>query len=140
MRRPTVVDAHYARDEAICIGSGPRKDYLNIERIIQAAQSSQAEAIHPGYGFLAKIRFFQAVHASGLVFVGLHHRYYRYGQQGHRPPDHEGGWNSRIPGTEVLRMAGKAGDCGGFCRKAPFPDYGQGGRRRRREESGRLTT
>ena len=41
-------------DEAVCIGSGPRRDYLNIERIIQAAQRTQAEAIHPGYGFLAE--------------------------------------------------------------------------------------
>jgi len=37
-------------DEAICIGSGPRKDYLNVDRIIQAAKATGAEAIHPGYG------------------------------------------------------------------------------------------
>ncbi len=58
-------------DEAVCIGSGPRRDYLNIERIIQAAQSSQAEAIHPGYGFLAENpAFSKQCTEAGLVFVG----------------------------------------------------------------------
>ncbi|SPF46338.1 Pyruvate carboxylase subunit A [Syntrophobacter sp. SbD1] len=58
-------------DEAVCIGSGPRRDYLNIERVIQAAQSSQAEAIHPGYGFLAENpAFAKQCTEAGLVFVG----------------------------------------------------------------------
>jgi pyruvate carboxylase subunit A len=58
-------------DEAICIGSGPRRDYLNIERVIQAAESSQAEAIHPGYGFLAENpEFSKQCTQAGLVFVG----------------------------------------------------------------------
>jgi len=58
-------------DEAVCIGSGPRRDYLDIERIIQAAQSSQAEAIHPGYGFLAENpAFSKQCTEAGLVFVG----------------------------------------------------------------------
>ena len=58
-------------DEAVCIGSGPRKDYLNIDRIIQAAKSAGAEAIHPGYGFLAENpNFSQECTRAGLVFVG----------------------------------------------------------------------
>jgi acetyl-CoA carboxylase biotin carboxylase subunit len=58
-------------DEAVCIGSGPRKDYLNIERIILAAQSSHAEAIHPGYGFLAENPVFsKQCTQAGLIFVG----------------------------------------------------------------------
>lgn len=58
-------------DEAICIGSGPRRDYLNIERLIQAAQRSQADAIHPGYGFLAENPVFpRQCTEAGLVFVG----------------------------------------------------------------------
>lgn len=58
-------------DEAVCIGSGPRRDYLDIERIIQAAQSSDAEAIHPGYGFLAENpEFPQKCTEAGLVFIG----------------------------------------------------------------------
>jgi acetyl-CoA carboxylase biotin carboxylase subunit len=58
-------------DEAICIGSGPRRDYLNIESIIRAAKSSGAEAIHPGYGFLAENpNFSKQCTEAGLVFVG----------------------------------------------------------------------
>ncbi|HYA41119.1 MAG TPA: acetyl-CoA carboxylase biotin carboxylase subunit [Syntrophobacteraceae bacterium] len=58
-------------DEAVCIGSGPRRDYLNIERMIRAAQSSHAEAIHPGYGFLAENPSFSRRCAeAGLVFIG----------------------------------------------------------------------
>jgi len=58
-------------DEAVCIGTGPRRDYLDIDRIIQAAQSSQAEAIHPGYGFLAENpAFSKRCIEAGLVFIG----------------------------------------------------------------------
>lgn len=58
-------------DEAICIGSGPRKDYLSVERIIQAAKSIGAEAIHPGYGFLAENpNFSRECNEAGLVFIG----------------------------------------------------------------------
>jgi acetyl-CoA carboxylase biotin carboxylase subunit len=58
-------------DEAICIGSGPRKDYLNIERIIQAARTTGAEAIHPGYGFLAENpNFSKQCTEAGLAFIG----------------------------------------------------------------------
>lgn len=58
-------------DEAICIGSGPRKDYLNIDRIIQAAQSTGADAIHPGYGFLAENPEFPLkCTEAGLAFIG----------------------------------------------------------------------
>jgi acetyl-CoA carboxylase biotin carboxylase subunit len=58
-------------DEAVCIGSGPRKDYLNVERIIQAAHNCHAEAIHPGYGFLAENpAFAKQCTEAGLVFVG----------------------------------------------------------------------
>ncbi len=58
-------------DEAICIGSGPRKDYLSIERIIHAAKTTGAEAIHPGYGFLAENpSFSKECTDAGLVFVG----------------------------------------------------------------------
>ncbi|MGP7977230.1 MAG: biotin carboxylase N-terminal domain-containing protein, partial [Desulfobaccales bacterium] len=37
-------------DEAVCIGAGPRKDYLDIGKIIEAARETGAQAIHPGYG------------------------------------------------------------------------------------------
>ncbi len=59
-------------DEAIEIGPAPATDsYLNIERVIEAAQTSQAEAVHPGYGFLSENpRFAAAVESSGLAFIG----------------------------------------------------------------------
>jgi acetyl-CoA carboxylase biotin carboxylase subunit len=58
-------------DEAILLGNGPRCDYLNIEKIIQAAKKSGACAIHPGYGFLAENPFFaKACAAAGIVFIG----------------------------------------------------------------------
>ena len=58
-------------DEAVCIGPGPRKDYLNIAKIITAAQQTGAQAIHPGYGFLAENPDFpEACTAAGLVFIG----------------------------------------------------------------------
>lgn len=58
-------------DEAICLGPGPRLDYLNIQRIIDAARKTGAQAIHPGYGFLAENPDFpEACTAAGLVFIG----------------------------------------------------------------------
>lgn len=58
-------------DEAICVGPGPRKDYLNIEGIIGAAMKTGAQAIHPGYGFLAENPdFSKACTDAGLVFIG----------------------------------------------------------------------
>jgi acetyl-CoA carboxylase biotin carboxylase subunit len=58
-------------DEAVYIGSGPRKDYLSVERIIQAAQATGAEAIHPGYGFLAENpHFSRECTEAGLTFIG----------------------------------------------------------------------
>jgi acetyl-CoA carboxylase biotin carboxylase subunit len=59
-------------DESICIGPpNSAQSYLNIPRIISAAEITDAEAIHPGYGFLAEnIEFAQICHDCGIVFVG----------------------------------------------------------------------
>ena len=59
-------------DEAMHIGaSPPRESYLNVEKIIDAAKRTNAEAIHPGYGFLAEnADFAQAVNDAGIVFIG----------------------------------------------------------------------
>ncbi len=58
-------------DEAVCIGPGPRKDYLNIDKIIQAARDTGAQAIHPGYGFLSENPDFpEACDRAGVVFIG----------------------------------------------------------------------
>jgi geranyl-CoA carboxylase alpha subunit len=59
-------------DAAVCIGAGPVTDsYMSTDRILQAAQQSSAQAVHPGYGFLSENpTFAQAVLDAGLVFVG----------------------------------------------------------------------
>ena len=59
-------------DEAICIGEGPPlESYLNIPRIIAAAEISNADAIHPGYGFLAEnAQFSRICKENGFCFIG----------------------------------------------------------------------
>lgn len=67
-------EAKYVRlaDESVCIGPAPVKDsYLNMPAIIAAAEVTDAEAIHPGYGFLAESAdFAERVEKSGFVFIG----------------------------------------------------------------------
>lgn len=59
-------------DEAVCIGPAPStKSYLNVPAIISAAEITRAEAIHPGYGFLAEnADFAERVESSGFKFIG----------------------------------------------------------------------
>ncbi len=59
-------------DESVCIGSPyPAGSYLNISAVIAAAEISHADAIHPGYGFLAEnAHFAEIVKACGMVFIG----------------------------------------------------------------------
>lgn len=59
-------------DESICIGPARASDsYLNIPNILSAAEITGAEAIHPGYGFLAEnAKFAEICQNSGLVFIG----------------------------------------------------------------------
>lgn len=67
-------DAPYLRlaDRAVCIGPAPaRESYLNIPRLIAAAEITEAEAIHPGYGFLAERADFAAIcRDCGIEFIG----------------------------------------------------------------------
>ena len=87
-------------DEAICIGSGPRKDYLSIERIIQAAKATDADAIHPGYGFLAENpTFSKQCTDAGLVFVGP-------------PPDVISDMGSKVIARRIMIDAGHSRDPG----------------------------
>ena len=59
-------------DESVCIGPAPsRESYLNIPAIISAAEVTDSEAIHPGYGFLSEnADFAERVEKSGFVFIG----------------------------------------------------------------------
>ena len=61
-------------DEAICIGPRePAESYLNVPRIISAAEVAGADAIHPGYGFLAENeQFAEICRSSGVEFIGPH--------------------------------------------------------------------
>ncbi|RDE50489.1 MAG: acetyl-CoA carboxylase biotin carboxylase subunit [Candidatus Accumulibacter meliphilus] len=67
-------DAKYVRlaDESVCIGPPPSAlSYLNIPSIISAAEVTDSEAIHPGYGFLSEnADFAERVESSGFVFIG----------------------------------------------------------------------
>ncbi len=67
-------DAKYVRlaDESVCIGPAtPRDSYLNMPALISAAEVTDAEAIHPGYGFLSEnADFADRVEKSGFVFIG----------------------------------------------------------------------
>ncbi|MDH4285507.1 MAG: acetyl-CoA carboxylase biotin carboxylase subunit, partial [Gallionellaceae bacterium] len=67
-------EAKYVRlaDESVCIGPAPSsQSYLNIPAIISAAEVTDAQAIHPGYGFLSEnADFAERVEKSGFVFIG----------------------------------------------------------------------
>lgn len=67
-------EAKYVRlaDESVCIGPAAARDsYLNMPRLISAAEVTDAEAIHPGYGFLSEnADFAERVEKSGFVFIG----------------------------------------------------------------------
>ena len=67
-------EAKYVKlaDESVCIGPAPSpQSYLHIPALIAAAEVTQAEAIHPGYGFLSEnADFAQRVEESGFVFIG----------------------------------------------------------------------
>jgi acetyl-CoA carboxylase biotin carboxylase subunit len=69
-------EAKYVKlaDESVCIGPAPASaSYLNIPAIISAAEVTDAEAIHPGYGFLSEnADFAEKVERSGFVFIGPH--------------------------------------------------------------------
>ncbi len=65
--------AHVAlADTAVCIGPAPAaQSYLDVERILQAARTAGAGAIHPGYGFLSENpAFAEACEAAGIAFIG----------------------------------------------------------------------
>jgi acetyl-CoA/propionyl-CoA carboxylase biotin carboxyl carrier protein len=88
--------AHVAyADEAYLIGGGaPGESYLNQERILDAARKSGAEAIHPGYGFLAENAVFaRACAAHDLVWIGP-------------PPEAIQAMGSKIEARERMRAAG----------------------------------
>jgi acetyl-CoA carboxylase biotin carboxylase subunit len=70
---PDVDALHVAEaDEAVLIGPAPATaSYLDVDRILEAARATQADAIHPGYGFLSeRAHFANACDAAGIAFIG----------------------------------------------------------------------
>lgn len=85
-------------NEAVCIGPAPSKDsYLNITRIISAAEITGAKAIHPGYGFLAENpEFAEICESCGITFIGPR-------------PDHIRAMGDKIKAKETMEKAGLPG-------------------------------
>jgi len=89
-------DAYYVRlaDDAILIGDGPRKDYLDIDKIIWAAKKSGADAIHPGYGFLSENPALSAAcEKAGIIFIGP-------------PPDVIQNLGNKVTARKIMEKAG----------------------------------
>jgi len=93
--------ASYLRlaDESICIGPADcDQSYLNIPRIISAAEITNVDAIHPGYGFLAEnIGFAEICRDCGIGFIG--------------------------PGVEAMRLLGDKVEARKLARKAKVPTF-----------------
>ncbi|HMB01849.1 MAG TPA: biotin carboxylase N-terminal domain-containing protein, partial [Spirochaetota bacterium] len=111
----------YFSDEDVCIGDAPAADsYLNIPRIIAAAEITGADAIHPGYGFLAeRSDFAAACKENNIVFVGPSQKIIQ--QMGDKANARETMQKAGVPitpGTDILKNFDDARD---NARKIGYP-------------------
>jgi acetyl-CoA carboxylase biotin carboxylase subunit len=130
-------------DEAVCIGPPPSKEsYLKIPRIIAAAEITNADAIHPGYGFLAEnATFAEICTTSGIKFIGPTPEMIRaMGDKSVAKETMKKAGVPVVPGSDgVVKTVGEAAEC---ARRIGFPVFikavaGGGGRGMRivREEA-----
>ncbi len=90
-------------DESVCIGPASSKEsYLNVPAIISAAEVTDSEAIHPGYGFLSEnADFAEKVSQSGFIFIGPQPgNHPHHGRQGRGDRGHEKGRHTLLPGSD----------------------------------------
>jgi pyruvate carboxylase subunit A len=93
-------------ETAVMIGEGPVKDYLDIDKMIGAALKTGADAIHPGYGFLAESAdFASACEKNGLIFIGPPARVmYRLGDKAIAKKMMNEAQIVTVPGTGTLSL------------------------------------
>lgn len=85
----------YFADEAVCIGPpSPSQSYLNVPNLISAAEITNADAIHPGYGFLSENAYFSSMcHKHGIKFIGA-------------KPNHMIQMGNKISAKKTMKKAG----------------------------------
>ncbi len=122
-------------DEAVCIGPPPpAKSYLNMAAIISAAEVTQADAVHPGYGFLSEnADFAESVEKSGFVFIGPRPETIRLmGEKTSAKAQMIAARVPCVPGSDGI-LPEDEDDCRGIARKVGYPvlikaAHGGGGR------------
>jgi acetyl-CoA carboxylase, biotin carboxylase subunit len=121
-------------DEAVCIGPAPsRESYLNIPRIIAAAAITNADAIHPGYGFLAENAGFSSIcKDSKIKFIGPSAEMINaMGDKAYAKETMKKALVPVVPGSDgVIRKHGRGKV---FSRRNRLPRFAEGNCRRRRK-------
>ena len=127
-------------DQAVRVGpAAARESYLRIERIIEAAQRSGAQAIHPGYGFLSENPLFaERCAAAGLVFIGPSVAAMRaMSSKAARQADHAALRRAAVAGVPRRGPGSRRGSAASRAHRLSGADQGQRRRRRQGHARGR---